>query len=782
MQREYKISLSQEFYSDVVYLSQYDSDYDVIFKVMNKHSAVDVNGKSAKFTGTRKDGLGFTFEAIGIGSYVSFEINTSLTAVAGHHTAEIVFYDSQGLYFGSANVQVVVEPAARKDGTIDADTERAQEIAEEIQEIVDNAAATVKGEAEAWAVGQRDGVDVPSTDPAYENNAKFYAEQAAQTAEEISGVTEQVATNTSDISSLKEDLSAIQTATSEDVGKALKAKAVADGKVTEWEFGDVGGGGEDYYTTTPSLNLCDDSEWTDTATTAPLIPVEYGKTYSTNLSAYGFSTYCYDANKTSLGANNSYSGVVVTKGNYYDGVNFKYTVEVVKEAVAYIQYRIAKPADIVPMFFEGDVDIPVIPIAFDDTSLSPVEPALGDLKSVMLSNHKVARAELDADLSNAIKVLGYSDKVVQASNIYNFDASTSELLVYDGIIQGKDGVTAYSNAEFLFFDASVNRIKYDFRNGTSALSPWVIVKDNFDSAGRILSLSASGMSYIYALNTNDTVAAADNSFAWTAENPLVSVDIVRNSDNIVLTFVDSTDTEIVKTYTFAQLGITGDPGRMGMYPRRSTATIRNKALACVNLRISAKSSISGGGSSASRLKDKTWDAWGDSFTAGASSYPSKVATATGCTATNLGQSGDKVATVLGRFNSRADACGSYVTVFAGVNDFLYATAMATFRTNVQDMITAVIAKAPSSRFAWIIPPQTAYQQTNSINLTLEDYDDAIIEICRANSVPVLDLYHEGGWYTNSAFTSIYIGGDGLHPSAQGQALLADKIQMFLERL
>ena len=209
MQREYKISLSQEFYSDVVYLSQYDSDYDVIFKVMNKLSAVDVDGKSAKFTGTRKDGLGFTFETVGTGSYVSFEINTSLTAVAGHHTAEIVFYDSQGLYFGSANVQVVVEPAARKDGTIDADTERAQEIAEEIQEIVDNAAATVKGEAEAWAVGQRDGVDVPSTDPAYENNAKYYSEQAAQIAEEIAGVTDQVATNTSDISDLKEDLNTI---------------------------------------------------------------------------------------------------------------------------------------------------------------------------------------------------------------------------------------------------------------------------------------------------------------------------------------------------------------------------------------------------------------------------------------------------------------------------------------------------------------------------------------------------------------------------------------------
>lgn len=34
-------------------------------------------------------------------------------------------------------------------------------------------------DAEAWAVGQRDGVDVPSTDPAYHNNAKYYAEHGA---------------------------------------------------------------------------------------------------------------------------------------------------------------------------------------------------------------------------------------------------------------------------------------------------------------------------------------------------------------------------------------------------------------------------------------------------------------------------------------------------------------------------------------------------------------------------------------------------------------------------
>ena len=40
------------------------------------------------------------------------------------------------------------------------------------------AAATSEENAEAWAVGRRNGADVPSTDPTYENNAKYYAQQA----------------------------------------------------------------------------------------------------------------------------------------------------------------------------------------------------------------------------------------------------------------------------------------------------------------------------------------------------------------------------------------------------------------------------------------------------------------------------------------------------------------------------------------------------------------------------------------------------------------------------
>ena len=42
---------------------------------------------------------------------------------------------------------------------------------------------------------------------------------------------------------MADSIDAMRTATAGDVGKALKVKAVTDGKVTEWEFGSAGGGG-----------------------------------------------------------------------------------------------------------------------------------------------------------------------------------------------------------------------------------------------------------------------------------------------------------------------------------------------------------------------------------------------------------------------------------------------------------------------------------------------------------------------------------------------------------
>lgn len=77
--------------------------------------------------------------------------------------------------------------------------EAAQEAAEDAQEAAETAeehaqgyaeaasgsataAAQCESNAEAWATGQRGGADVPSTDTTYENNAKYYAGLAEQSA------------------------------------------------------------------------------------------------------------------------------------------------------------------------------------------------------------------------------------------------------------------------------------------------------------------------------------------------------------------------------------------------------------------------------------------------------------------------------------------------------------------------------------------------------------------------------------------------------------------------
>lgn len=68
------------------------------------------------------------------------------------------------------------------------------------------------------------------------------AETAEDAAESVEGKAAQIDQNTADISQLKSHLDAMTSASASDEGKALIAKTVTDGQVTEWEFGEAGGG------------------------------------------------------------------------------------------------------------------------------------------------------------------------------------------------------------------------------------------------------------------------------------------------------------------------------------------------------------------------------------------------------------------------------------------------------------------------------------------------------------------------------------------------------------
>ena len=145
MQREFKVSLSPQYYSEVIRLSQYDTNYPLIITVLDKTARASINGMSAYFEGTRSDGMSFRYSGTAVGSKIQFTIDTALTAVAGKHTGEVVLYDGSVLWFGSANVQILVEKAARPDNAIDADVTSQQTLLEQITSLAEQTEESADG-------------------------------------------------------------------------------------------------------------------------------------------------------------------------------------------------------------------------------------------------------------------------------------------------------------------------------------------------------------------------------------------------------------------------------------------------------------------------------------------------------------------------------------------------------------------------------------------------------------------------------------------------------------
>lgn len=55
-----------------------------------------------------------------------------------------------------------------------------------------SSAQTSERNSEAWAVGQKNGQDIPVTDPQYHNNSKFYADEAKTSEENASDILDQI--------------------------------------------------------------------------------------------------------------------------------------------------------------------------------------------------------------------------------------------------------------------------------------------------------------------------------------------------------------------------------------------------------------------------------------------------------------------------------------------------------------------------------------------------------------------------------------------------------------
>ena len=154
-----------------VFCSQYDNGIrQVVFNLYTDDTMTtpySVDGLSAIVQGTKPDGNAYAQGATASGSSVKVTIGTQMAAVAGIVPSEIVLSNAVER-IGSLNFLLMVEPAGILDDAVVSDSE--------IPGYVNLAVKEAAGIAEAWANGTREGEPVPPTDPAYQNNAKWWSE------------------------------------------------------------------------------------------------------------------------------------------------------------------------------------------------------------------------------------------------------------------------------------------------------------------------------------------------------------------------------------------------------------------------------------------------------------------------------------------------------------------------------------------------------------------------------------------------------------------------------
>lgn len=155
----------------VVHCDQYDEGTGrLIFNLYENDLAYTPSG-TAVIQGTKPDNHGFNYNCTMVGNVVTADLTDQMTPVAGSVRCQIVVTESDGRT-GSFAFILEVQKSALPDDTVLSDSDF-QLIQQAIQDTAESAE-----DAEAWAVGERNGVPVTSGDETYQNNAKYWASQS----------------------------------------------------------------------------------------------------------------------------------------------------------------------------------------------------------------------------------------------------------------------------------------------------------------------------------------------------------------------------------------------------------------------------------------------------------------------------------------------------------------------------------------------------------------------------------------------------------------------------
>ena len=148
--REYDLNLIPGSVPEIVKINQYDKGIQYAFTIYQGEKKFSIPaGSTVLLTGTKPDGLGFTYSCTFSGAVVSVTIGDQVAVLNGKVDAEITIISSSSVRLGTANFVFLVEPAALQDDTAVSDSDfpaivKAADHIDDAKKYADNAAQSAK--------------------------------------------------------------------------------------------------------------------------------------------------------------------------------------------------------------------------------------------------------------------------------------------------------------------------------------------------------------------------------------------------------------------------------------------------------------------------------------------------------------------------------------------------------------------------------------------------------------------------------------------------------------
>ena len=122
--REYDLNLIPGSVPQIIKINQYDKGIPFQFTIYQGDQKFSIpDGSTVLLSGTKPDGLGFSYGCTFSGSDASVTIGDQVAVLSGNVWAELTITSGDSVRLGTANFTFCVEPAALKDDTAVSDSD-----------------------------------------------------------------------------------------------------------------------------------------------------------------------------------------------------------------------------------------------------------------------------------------------------------------------------------------------------------------------------------------------------------------------------------------------------------------------------------------------------------------------------------------------------------------------------------------------------------------------------------------------------------------------------------